>query len=90
MTTKEATREIRRLLGSRIFGATFEKSDGSIRTGSFRLGVRKEVDGAGISYDPASVGNLIVFDMRLGAYRTIRLESVRSLRVRGRTINLGS
>lgn len=77
------TAEFRRLLRGRIFGATFRTADGRLRTGCFRLDVRKGLTGAGLGYDADDAGNLIVFDMRKRAYRTIKLERVESLRVRG-------
>lgn len=82
----EAVAEIRKILGSNIFGARFRKRDGTLRTGSFRLGVHKDLTGAGLSYDPAARGNLIVYDMTKRAYRTIRLDAVEELTVRGRAI----
>lgn len=90
MTTAEATRQVRRLLGNaRIFGATFIKANGERRTGAFRLGVRKNLVGTGVpGYNPEEHGNLIVWDMNAQGYRTIKLERVECLRVRGKEIRL--
>lgn len=88
MTTQQATRTIRGMLGdARIFGATFIKANGEERTGSFRLGVDKRKGGS-LNYDPESRGNLIVWDMNARGYRTIPLDRVKVLRVRGREIVL--
>ena len=81
-----AVAEIRKILGTRIFGAKFTKRDGSTRSGSFRLGVHKDLVGVGLAYDAPARGNLIVWDMTKKAYRTIRLDAVESLTVRGKTI----
>lgn len=83
-----AVNEIKRMLGGQIFGATFTKRDGSLRSGSFRLGVRRDLVGVGLAYDAPARGNLIVWDMTKRAYRTIRLDAVQSLTVRGKTVKV--
>ena len=76
------------LLGAQIFGATFEKRDGTMRTGAFRLRVTKDITGTGSSYDRAARGNITCWDLNRGGYRTIRLASIQSLRFRGKEIDL--
>lgn len=89
MTTKEAVQEIRRLIGNaQVFGCTFKKKDGSIRTGSFRLGVKKGITGAGKAYDPDEYGHLTVWDMNRGGYRTIVVENIISIHIDGKEIKL--
>lgn len=80
------TKGIRQALGDKFFGATFEKRDGTLRHGTFRLGVRRDLKGVGMAYDTNERGNLIVWDVQKKAYRTIRLEALISIRVRGREI----
>lgn len=80
---------MRALLGDEIFGATFVKADGSIRTGTFRLGVQKDQTGAGLAYRPNERGNLIVWDMAKGGYRTIKLARLLSIRAHGQTVEFG-
>ena len=83
----EVTKAVREFIGDgQIFGCEFEKRDGTIRTGSFRLGVRKDLKGVGAAYDRDARGNLTVFDMTKQAYRTIRLDSVIAIRAHGTTI----
>jgi len=86
----DEVREFRRLVGRLIFGATFLKRDGSLRSGSFRLGVQKDLTGAGSAYDRESRGNVTVFDMNKQAYRTIRLDALQSLTVRGHTVDVNT
>lgn len=86
MTTTEATQAIRQMIGPMIFGATFTTLDGRTRTGAFIL---RPSDN--LPYDADAQGNLLVRDMNVRAdgdpgVRTIRLESVTSLRVRGREV----
>ena len=78
---------LRSLLGTKIFGATFVKRDGTLRSGSFRLGVRKELTGAGSSYDRFERGNLTVWDMTKKAYRTIRIAALRQISFGGRVVD---
>ena len=84
-----ATREIKRLLGNaRIFGCRFIKADNTVRTGSFRLGVQRDLTGAGQSYDTEERGNLIVWDLNKKGYRTIPLRRVTEFTIRGRRIQV--
>lgn len=83
--TTEIIDELYDLLGNRVFGAVFTKRDGTRRTGSFRLGVKRHLTGVGSSYDRKSRGHLTVFDMNRQGYRTIRLDSLESITVGGDT-----
>lgn len=83
------TREIKRLLGkARVFGAKFTKRNGQERTGSFRLGVRRGLTGQGPTYDTEGYGNIIVWDMNKGGYRTIPLSRVHYFTVQGRRVEV--
>lgn len=73
-------------LGNKIFSAVFEKEDGSLREGRFRLGVKKGVKGVGLAYDPAKRANLIVYDMDKRAFRTIKLTRLKKITFDGTTI----
>jgi len=73
MTTQEFRAAVK---PGQIFGCTFTKRDGTVRTGAFRLGVQKDLTGAGSSYDRDDRGHLTVWDMHKGGYRTIRLDSI--------------
>lgn len=60
----------------RIFSVTFIKKNGKIRRMNARFGVRKGVNGKGLSYDPEAVNNVIVFSMNDDEFRTFNLDSV--------------
>lgn len=65
----------------RIFGATFiKRSDGSVRKGSFRLGVRKYLSGGELKYNPKDYDLISVFDMNKRGYRMIPLDAVMELK----------
>lgn len=81
---------LRALVGGTIFAATFVKRDGSIRTGTFRTGVRQGVNGVGLAYDPKERGNLIVWDTRAKAFRTIKMDRVVEIRARGERFKVES
>ena len=77
MNRAQAVQLIRESNG-KILGLEFVKrSDGSVRTGAFRVGVvRVKGDlGSGASYDPADHGLVTVWDMAKG-YRSIPVEGL--------------
>lgn len=101
-STKQVTRAIKNLIGrDGVFGCVFIKKDGTRRSGSFRLGVKKglksvKTDAEHLSqvpatkterdYDPEDQGILIVWDMTKGGYRSIPLDKVIQISVHGVTI----
>ena len=67
----------------KIFSATFEKKDGTIRTINCRRNVSKGVKGVGHSFDPMSKGLLSVYDMQSKGFRFINLETLVEAKVNG-------
>jgi len=66
-----------------IFSVEFIKKDGSVRTMTARLNVKKGVKGTGMSYDPIEKGLLPVWDMQKNAFRMINLKTVTKLQIKG-------
>ena len=66
-----------------IFSVEFIKKDGSVRTMTARLNVKKGIKGTGMSYDPIEKGLLPVWDMQKNAYRMINLQTVTKLQIKG-------
>ena len=64
----------------RIFRAVFIKKDGTERTMVARTGVRKGVNGAGMSYNPESMGLIPVYDMQKKAWRMVNSRTMKSLK----------
>lgn len=64
----------------KIFGVTFIKKDGTVRNMTARLGVRKNLKGVGLSFNPDERNLIVVFDMRKKAYRMINLSTILSIR----------
>lgn len=78
--TIATTREVVRKTRGRFFSVEFLKKDGSPRKMVCRHGVRKYVNGTGMSYTPAKFGLMTVFDVQKKGYRMINLLTVRSLK----------
>lgn len=67
--------------GNKIFGIGFVKrTTGEKRTMSVRRNVTKGVTGAGMSYDPASKGLVVVYDMD-GKHKTIPVDGLFHLKM---------
>ena len=64
----------------RIFGVTFIKKDGTVRNMTARLGVRKDIKGVGLSFNPDERNLIVVFDMHKRAYRMVNLSTILSIR----------
>ena len=87
--TAFVTRNTKKMLRkAAIFGCKFIKRDGTVRTGSFRLGVKRGITGAGPRYNTDEYGNIIVWDMNHGGYRTIALRRVIHFTIRGRRVTV--
>ena len=66
-----------------IFSVEFIKKDGSVRTMTARLHVKKGVKGTGMAYDPIEKGLLPVWDMQKKGFRMINLKTVTKLQIKG-------
>ena len=85
---KEIKEFIKETENGRIFSATFIKKDGTERRINARRGVSKGVKGQGMSFDSASKGLLVVFDMQKLAYRMINLFTLKQININGKQIKL--
>mgnify|MGYP003631937911 CR=1 FL=1 len=70
----------------KIFSATFEKKDGTLRTINCRRAVKKGVKGIGMSFDPMSKGLMVVYDMHKQKFRMINLNKLIEAKANGITI----
>ena len=66
-----------------IFSVEFYKKDGSVRTMTARLHVKKGVKGTGMAYNPIEKGLLPVWDMQKNGFRMIKLKTVTKLQIKG-------
>lgn len=69
-----------------IFSATFIKKDGTLRKIKARCGVKKGTNGVGLSFDPLTKNLLPVFDMDKQAFRMINLNTLKEVKIKGKTI----
>ena len=84
------TTQFRKFVGNegRLFSVTFEKKDGSLRTMTARLGVRKYLTGGGSKFDAEPRGMVRVFSMRDKGYRTVTAEKITRIKAYGRVLDL--
>ena len=95
MSTKQKTRkanQIRALCAQsqgRYFKVEFiKRTTGEVRSMCARLGVRKNLTGEGMKYDPKKYNLMVVWDAVKRDYRMINLETVRRLRIDGTFYNV--
>ena len=70
---------LKELVGNKIFAVEFIKKDGSLRKMVCRLGVKKHLKGGELRYNPEDLNYLTVFDLQSEEYRTINVNTLRSL-----------
>lgn len=80
--SKFKTDEVIKETKGKIFSCSFIKKDGTIRNMVARLGVRKDLKG-GRSNSSSKNSLVTVFDMLNGGYRSINLETIITLKVKG-------
>jgi len=79
MTIPQAIQE---LVGStNTFSVGFYKKDGTFRTGTFRLGVKKHLKGGKQLTDPDNY--LVAYDMQKKGYRNINYNTIKYIKAKG-------
>ena len=81
-TIKETLAEIQ-TANNTIFSVEFIKKDGTVRTMTARLHVKKGVKGTGMAYNPIEKGLIPVWDMQKNGFRMINLKTVTKLQIKG-------
>jgi hypothetical protein len=72
----------------KIFSATFVKKNGDIRIMTARTGVRKDLKGVGLKYNPTDHDLITIFDMNKRQYRSIKIGSLLNIRIKGILYNV--
>ena len=67
----------------KCFAVVFLKKSGELRPMNCRLGVKKHLKGGKLSYNAEARNNLIVFDMQKEGYRTINLDTLITISMKG-------
>lgn len=60
----------------KFFSVSFIKKDGTTRKMTARLGVKKNLKGVGLKFDPSENNLIVVFDVHKKAYRMINLLTI--------------
>tara|TARA_R100000544_G_C2209297_1_gene51028 strand:- start:186 stop:443 length:258 start_codon:yes stop_codon:yes gene_type:complete len=81
------TTQIKKLVGNKIFSATFIKKNGELRKMLCRLGVKKHLKGGIKKYDAESLNMITVYSLDSKGYRTLSLSSLKQIKSKGTTIN---
>lgn len=80
-------KQLKQLVGTKIFTVEFIKKDGSLRVMNCRLGVTKHLQGGELKHNPSDLNHLIVYDMQSQGYRTINVNTLKSIRFEGKEIS---
>jgi hypothetical protein len=86
--TKEQLRYVLNTSKGKIMTIVYRKKNGEIRVINTRTGVKKNIKGTGLKYDPAKYGYVILWDIRKGNYRTVNPETASKLVSQGKTYNI--
>jgi hypothetical protein len=60
----------------KFFSVSFIKKDGTERKMTARLGVKKDIKGVGLKFNPSERNLIVVFDIHKKAYRMINLSTI--------------
>ena len=71
-----------------IFSVVFLKKNREIRRMNCMLGVKKHLKGGKLSYNPKERNNLVVFDTQKKGYRTINLDTLMNISMKGVEYNV--
>jgi hypothetical protein len=85
---KTEVKQLRELVGNKIFSVVFIKKDGSEREMVCRLGVKKHLAGGEKKYDTDALNYLTVYDMQAEGYRTINVNTLKRIKLDGVTYDL--
>lgn len=64
----------------KIMTIAYRKKDGTLRTINTRTGVKKDITGKGLTYNPDEYGYVILWDLNKKAYRTVNTNTVTTLK----------
>lgn len=82
--TKEQAIKVIHSLQNDIFNVEFIKKNGELRSMNCRLGVTSHLKGGEKAYEPADHDLICVFDMQKKAYRSINLNTLKTIKLKGK------
>lgn len=86
--TKEQLRYILKNSKGKIMTIVYKKKDGTTRIINTRTGVKVNIKGTGLKYDPEKYGYVILWDMQKRNYRTVNPNTATRLTSQGKTYTI--
>jgi hypothetical protein len=86
MNTQQIAEVIKSTKG-RFFSVSFVKKDGSLRNMTARLGVKKNIKGIGLKFNPSERDLMVVWAMDKENYRMINLKTITSIKFKKQVTN---
>lgn len=77
-------KEIKKLVGNKIFTVVFTKKNGDLRKMNCRLNVQKHLKGGSKSFNDDDYDYLTVYDLHSKGYRTVNLNTIKKLKFKGK------
>jgi len=65
----------------KMLTVAYRKKDGSLRILNTVTGVRKNITGTGLKYDPDKHGYIILYDLKAKGYRTVNINTIGDVRM---------
>lgn len=66
----------------------YRKKNGTLRLLNTRTGVRSNITGAGLKYNPDDFGYIILWDLQKNGYRTVDLDTIERVKAGGQIYNI--
>lgn len=85
---KEDFRDFLKSTRGKTISIAYRKKDGSLRLINTRTGVRKNITGGGLKYNPEEYGYIILWDLRKNGYRTVNLDTIERVKSGGQIYNI--
>lgn len=86
--TKEQLRYVLKNSKGKIMTIVYRKKNGATRILNTRTGVKKNIKGTGLKYDPEMYGYLILWDLQKNNYRTVNPNTATKLSSQGKTYTI--
>ena len=86
--TKDQLRYILKNSKGKIMTVVYKKNNGQLRVLNTRTGVKQNITGQGLAYDPDRYGYIVVWDMQKRNYRTVNPQTASKLSAGGKTYTI--
>lgn len=86
--TKDQLRYILKNSKGKLMTVVYKKKNGQLRVLNTRTGVKQNITGKGLAYDPEKYGYVIAWDMQKRNYRTVNPETASKLNAMGKTYTI--